>query len=92
MARKVCNNKVVFMAGGNELKMRLSDLELKTLRHSSVWYKGDDWEHMTMGHIHNFAIYALLDYDWKSRSKAGRFNAMFPYRKYDNIHWYLETN
>ena len=44
MVGKICNNKVVFSMGGNELKMRLSDFELKTLRHSSIWYKGDDWQ------------------------------------------------
>ena len=90
MVGKICNNKVVFSMGGNELKMRLSDFELKTLRHSSIWYKGDNWQNMTRGRIHNFAIYALLDYDWKSTSKRKRFFSAFPYDQYDMVYWYLE--
>lgn len=89
MARKELNNKVEFMAGGESLIMKLSDEELRSLRHSSQWCKGDDWEHMLHGRIHNFAIYALLDYDWKSPYKRGKFEAKFPYRKYDDIDWFL---
>ena len=89
MARKVLNNKVEFIAGGESLTMKLSDKELKSLRHSSEWFKGDDWEKFTHGNIHNFAIYALLDYEWKSPYKAGKFCEKFPYRKYDDIHWFL---
>jgi hypothetical protein len=91
MGRKVLNNKVEFLAGGESLIMKLSDKELRDLRRSSQWYKGDDWEHMLFGRIHNFAIYALFDYDWKSPYKRGRFTSKFPYRKYDNIDWFLIT-
>lgn len=91
MPRKVLNNKVEFIAGGESLVMKLSDKELRSLRHSSQWYKGDDWEHMTTGRIYNFAIYALLDYEWNSPHKRGRFAKVFPYRKYDNIDWFLIT-
>ena len=92
MTKKVCNNKVVFFGGGKELKMRLSDKELMGLRHSSDWRKGDNWESFTMGFIKNFAIYSLLDYDWKARSKAGRFYVAFPYKEYDSVGWYLQNS
>jgi hypothetical protein len=88
MERKVLNNKVEFVAGGESLFMRLSDKELRQLRHSSHWCKGDDWESMTHGRIENFAIYTLLDYDWKSPYKRGRFGAKFPYSVYNSIDWF----
>ena len=91
MAKKILNNKVEFMAGGESLIMKLSNKELRSLRHSSQWYYGDDWENALHGRIHNYAIYALLDYEWKSPYKTGRFGTKFPYRKYDNIDWILVT-
>lgn len=91
MARKVLNNKVEFLAGGESLVMKLSDAELRQLRRSSEWLKGDDWENMLHGRIHNFAIYALLDFAWQSPYKRGKFESKFPYRKYDNIDWFLVT-
>ena len=89
MARKVLNNKVEFMAGGKSLFMKLSDKELKSLRRSSEWCKGDEWENMLHGRIRNFSIYALVDYEWKSPHKAGKIYVNFPYREYDTIDWFL---
>ena len=54
MARNVLNNKVEFIAGGESLMMKLSDKELRQLRYSSQWRKGDDWENMLCGSIYNF--------------------------------------
>ena len=89
MSKKVLNNKIEFIAGGESLLIKLSDKELKQLRHSSQWQNGNNWENMLHGRIHNFSIYALLDFEWKSPYKRGKFESKFPYRKYDDIDWFL---
>ena len=88
MARNVLNNKVEFIAGGESLMMKLSDKELRQLRYSSQWRKGDDWKNMLCGSIYNFSIFVLLDYDWKSPYRE-KFASKFPYLKYDSIDWFL---
>ena len=88
MVRKVCNNKVEFTACGKTLLFRLSDKELKMLRRSSIWYKGEDWESRKYGYMYNFSAYAFFDYDVKG-SKAGRFHVAFPYHDFEKIMWDL---
>lgn len=89
MLKKVCNNKVVFLACGKEVTFKLSDSELRQLRCSSVHYKDDDWEKFTHGTIFNFSVYAFFEYE-TSRAKYGRFAKNFPYHDFDKMAWFLE--
>ena len=88
---KVLNNVVIFSHGGKDLKMRFSDDELRTLRHASIHYKGDEVDRFKHGELYNFAAYAMFDYEIKSPSKRGRFCSAFPYHSFSRILWQLET-
>lgn len=90
MAKKILNNKVEFSAGGKYVKVRLSDEELKDLRRYSDYDKGADLSKMMFGTIHNFSLYAFLDYTLKTSQKACRVMEVFPYHEYDYVMWNLE--
>ncbi len=89
MLKKVCNNKVVFLACGKKVTFNLSDDELRQLRRSSIYYKGDDWENFTFGTIFNFSVYAFFEYE-TSRAKYRRFAENFLYHDFDRMEWFLE--
>ena len=90
MERKVCNNKVEFIAAGKSAVFHLSDLELRRLRKSSVWVNGDDWERFTHGDIYNFSVFTLFGMEFKSQSKRQRFNRIFHYHDFDKMYWYIK--
>ena len=89
---KQLNNKVVISQAGVEATFRLSDKELKGLRHSSIYTRQDKEsgkvDKAIMGNAYNFSMYAFFDYE-TTRAKSGRFHKVFNYHK-GNFFWYLE--
>ena len=89
---KQLSNKVVISQAGVEATFRLSDKELKGLRHSSRYTRQDQEsgkvDKAIMGNVYNFAMYAFFDYE-TTRAKSGRFHSLFNYHKGD-FWWYLE--
>ena len=89
MAKKVCNNKVEFIACGKDITFRLSDEELKALKyHTIVTRKNEDRRNLTCGDMYNFAAYAFFEYD-ATPTKYGRFAKNFPYHDFETIYWNL---
>lgn len=89
---KQLNNKVTISQAGVEATFRLSDKELKGLRHSSRYTRQEKEsgrvDKATMGDVYNFSMYAFFDYE-TTRAKSGRFHKVFNYHKGD-FFWYLE--
>lgn len=89
---KQLNNKVTISQAGVEATFRLSDKELKGLRHSSKYTRKEkesgQVDRATMGNAYNFAMYAFFEYE-TTRAKSGRFASIFDYHKGD-FWWFLE--
>ena len=89
---KELNNKVEVWQCGMHATFRLSDKELKQLRHSSIYTAQEKVyaeNHATYGRCYNFSMYAFFEYD-TTRAKYGRFAKLFNYHMGD-FDWYLIT-
>jgi hypothetical protein len=89
---KQLNNKVVISQAGVEATFKLSDKELRNLRHSSRYTRQEKEsgrvDKATMGNAYNFSMYAFFEHE-TTRAKSGRFYKLFDYHKGD-FFWYLD--
>lgn len=89
---KQLSNKVVISQAGVEATFRLSDKELRGLRHSSRYTRQEkesgQVDRAIMGNVYNFAMYSFFEYE-TTYAKSGRFARIFDYHKGD-FWWYLD--